>query len=78
MFPELGISFKTTNLIESVMARVEAKTGHVDRWRASDQKLRLCASTLLVVEKHRRVRGCEKLHLLQQALTTKIKTRAAA
>lgn len=23
VFPELGISFKTTNLIESVMARVE-------------------------------------------------------
>ncbi len=26
VFPELGVSFKTTNLIESVMTRLEAKT----------------------------------------------------
>ena len=75
VFPEVGTSFKTTNLIESVMARVEAKTGRVDRWRTSDQKLRWCASTLLLVEKQfRRVRGYEKLPLLQQALRTKIST----
>lgn len=74
VFPEMGTSFKTTNLIESVMARVEAKTGRVDRWRTSDQKLRWCASTLLLVEKQfRRVRGCDKLYLLQQALATNIK-----
>ena len=30
-FPELGLSFKTTNLLESVMARVEAKTSRVTR-----------------------------------------------
>jgi putative transposase len=78
VFPEMGTSFKTTNLIESAMARVEAKTGRVDRWRTSDQKLRWCASTLLLVEKQfRRVRGCEKLHLLQHALTTKINTETA-
>lgn len=44
VFPELGVSFKTTNLIEelteSVMARVEARTAKGDRWRTSDQKLR--------------------------------------
>lgn len=79
VFPEMGTSFKTTNLIESVMARVEAKTCRVDRWKTSDQKLRWCAATLQTVEKQfRRVRGCAKLHLLQQALTTKIKARAAA
>ncbi len=73
VFPEMGTSFKTTNLIESVMARVEAKTGRVDRWRNSDQKQRWCASTLLVVEKQfRRVRGFEKLHLLRHVLTTNI------
>lgn len=43
VFPEFGVSFKTTNLIESVMARVEARTAKVDRWRTSDQKLRWCA-----------------------------------
>jgi transposase-like protein len=76
VFRELGMSFKTTNLIESVMARVEAKTGRVDRWKTSDQKLRWCAAALLVTEKQfRRVRGCEKLPLLQQALTTQINAR---
>lgn len=73
VFPELGTSFKTTNLIESVMARVEAKTRRVDRWRNSDQKLRWCAATLLLIEKQfRRVKGCKHLPLLQRALTLKI------
>lgn len=70
---ELGTSFKTTNLIESVMARVEAKTRRVDRWRTSDQKLRWCAATLMQVEQQfRKVKGCKKLGLLQQALKRKL------
>jgi len=70
---ELGTSFKTTNLIESVMARVEAKTRRVDRWRTSDQKLRWCAAALLQIEKQfRKVKGCKKLGLLQQALKRKL------
>jgi len=56
VFPELGQSFKTTNMIESVMARVEDKTARVDRWRTSDQKHRWCAAALLAAEaKFRRV-----------------------
>ncbi|CAN5122256.1 hypothetical protein BH09GEM1_BH09GEM1_12830 [soil metagenome] len=39
VFVELGVSFRSTNLIESVMARLEAKTHRVTRWRTSDQKL---------------------------------------
>ncbi len=81
VFPELGISFKTTNLIESVMARVEDKTCRVDRWRTSDQKLRWCAAALLAVEKQfRRVKGCTHLPLLERALSEKItpSTTAAA
>jgi hypothetical protein len=39
VFTELGVSFRSTNLIESVMARLEPKTHHVTRWRTSDQKL---------------------------------------
>ncbi len=70
---ELGTSFKTTNLLESVMARVEAKTERVDRWRTSDQKLRWCAAALLAVEKQfRRVKGCAHLPLLERALSAKI------
>ena len=70
---ELGTSFKTTNLLESVMARVEAKTERVDRWRTSDQKLRWCAAALLAVEQQfRRVKGYTHLPLLERALATKI------
>lgn len=73
VFPELGVSFKTTNLIESVMARVEAKTDRVDRWRTSDQKLRWCAAALLAAEeKFRRVKGYTKLPRLEQALKRRI------
>ena len=73
VFAELGTSFKTTNLLESVMARIEAKTERVDRWRTSDQKLRWCAAALLAVEKQfRRVKGCAHLPLLERALLAKI------
>lgn len=81
VLPELGRSFRTTNLIESVMARVEAKTLRVDRWRTSDQKLRWCASALLAVEQQfRRVKGCTNLPLLERALQARItpSTNAAA
>ena len=78
VFVELGTSFKTTNLIESVMARVEAKTQRVGRWRTSDQKQRWCAATLLHIEKNfRRVKGGKHLALLQRALTDKLRVRLA-
>ena len=70
---ELGTSCKTTNLLESVMARVEAKTERVDRRRTSDPKRRWCAAALLTVERQcRRVKGGAHLPLLERALTTKI------
>jgi len=73
VFAAVGVSFKTTNLIESVMARVEATTHRVDRWRTSDQRLRWCAAALLKLEQQfRRVKGCEHLPLLQQALQGKL------
>jgi transposase-like protein len=69
VFPELGVSFKTTNLIESVMARLEAKTRRVTRWRTSDQRLRWCASALWAMERQfRRVKNHRHLPLLKQAL----------
>ncbi|MCC6317040.1 MAG: transposase [Gemmatimonadaceae bacterium] len=73
VFPELGVSFKTTNLLESVMAGVEARTAQVDRWRTSDQKLRWCAAALGVMEQQfRLVKGYMHLPLLQRALAAKI------
>jgi transposase-like protein len=73
VFPELGVSFKTTNLIESVMARLEAKTHRVTRWRTSDQKLRWCASALWAAEQQfRRVKGYRHLPLLEHALQNRL------
>jgi transposase-like protein len=73
VYPELGLSFKTTNLIETIMARVEATTLRVDRWRTSDQKLRWCAAALLAIEPRlRRIKNYQQLPLLEQALAGKI------
>ena len=73
VFPALGRRFKTTNLIETVMAQLERKTQKVDHWRTSDQKLRWCAAALLAVEQQfRRVKGYAQLPLLERALLTKI------
>ena len=66
---QLGVSFRTTNVIETVMARVEAATLRVAHWRTSDQKLRWCAASLLAAEPGlRRVKNYDKLPLLEQAL----------
>lgn len=79
VFPELGVSFKTTNLIESVMARLEARTHRVTCWRTSDQKLRWCASALLAMERQfRRVKAYRQLPLLRQALANRLQTTPAA
>jgi putative transposase len=81
IFPELGVSFRTTNLIESVMARLEEKTARVDRWRTSDQKRRWCGAALLAVEQQfRRVKGYQHLPLLVKVLRAKMSsvTEAAA
>lgn len=79
VFPELGVSFKTTNLIESVMARLEAKTRRVTRWRTSDQKLRWCASALWAMERQfRRVKNHRHLRLLKQALQPKLTSSTSA
>ena len=79
VFAKLGLSFKTTNLIESVMARVEAKVHRVTRWRTSDQKQRWCAATLLEIEKQfRKVKGHQHLGLLQAALRGTLSSSLAA
>ena len=74
---ELSLSFKTTNLIETIMARVDATTLRVDRWRTSDQKLRWCAAALLAVEPRLRlVKNYRQLPLLERALASKLPIRA--
>ena len=80
LFPELGVSFKTTNLIESVMARIEAKPQRIAHWRTRDQTLRWCASALWHIERQfRRVKGHRQLPLLMKALQRQFgNTNAAA
>jgi putative transposase len=69
VFARLGISFKTTNCIESVNARAEELCGKVDCWKNSNQKQRWLASALLDIEpKLRRVRGHTHLNLLREAI----------
>ncbi len=65
----LGQSFLTTNMLESVLAQVEQRTGKVDRWTSSDQKQRWLAAALLDIEPRlRRVRGYRALRQLRTAI----------
>jgi len=69
LFAELGVSFKTTNCIESLMALLSRYTDKVDRWRNSSQKHRWVSAALLEIEPAlRRVKGYKKLWKLREAL----------
>jgi transposase-like protein len=69
LFQEIGISFKTTNCIESLMALVGQKTDKVDYWKNSDQKQRWLAAALLDIEPRlRKVKGCRFLPQLRKLL----------
>ena len=46
LFGALGISLKTTNCLESLMAQLGAYTDKVDRWRISEQKQRWVGRSL--------------------------------
>jgi putative transposase len=71
LFQEVGISFKTTNCIESLMSLVGQKTDKVDYWKNSDQKHRWLAAALLDIEPRlRKVKGCRFLLQLRKALQT--------
>jgi len=62
-------TFSSTNLIESCFARTESWTGRVKRWRGAKMVLRWGAAALLFAEKgFRRVRGCDHMNQLIEAL----------
>ncbi len=76
VFALLGLSFKTTNCLESINALVEERCGKVDRWTNSKQRQRWLATALLDIEPRlRKVKGYRHLpklrEALQQALTLK-------
>jgi len=66
---ELGLSFSTTNVIESILGHVGRLTDHVDRYRNSDQKQRWVGTALTTIEPRlRRVRGKHHLRTLREAI----------
>ena len=72
--PALGLSFSTTNCLESVNALVEQRTGKIDHWTNSDQKQRWLAVALLEIEPRlRRVKGLQHLGALRRALQQHMK-----
>jgi len=74
LYPLIGISFKTTNCIESVNSLIEERCGKVDAWRNSNQKHRWLAAALLDIEPRlRKVKGYRHLPLLRKALQGEIK-----
>ncbi len=69
VFALLGLSFKTTNCLESINALVEERCGKVDRWTNSNQRQRWLATALLDIEPRlRKVKGYRHLPKLRQAL----------
>ena len=74
LFEELGKSFKTTNIIESIQARIGQHTDKVDYWRNSDQKHRWIAASLLDIEPRlNKVSGMRYLPLLRAAIKRELK-----
>jgi len=66
---QLGRSFATTNVLESINAQVERLLRRVTRWQGGDQKLRWVASALLDLEPRlRRVKGYRALPQLRAAI----------
>ncbi|PIQ87350.1 MAG: hypothetical protein COV74_01105 [Candidatus Omnitrophica bacterium CG11_big_fil_rev_8_21_14_0_20_45_26] len=69
LFEKLGRSFKTTNVIESIQARLGQYTDKVDYWRNSDQKQRWVAAALLDLElRLNKVNGMKYLPQLRQSI----------
>ena len=69
VFALLGLSFKTTNCLESINALVEERCAEVDRWTNSNQRQRWLATALLDIEPRlRRVKGYRHLPKLREAL----------
>ncbi len=78
LFEELGRSFKTTNVIESVQAGLGQRTDKVDHWKTSNQLHRWFASALLDIEPRlRKVCGYQHLPKLRQALRSRVRVKAA-
>lgn len=71
---ELGKSFCTTNIIESINSQLSKNLRNVKRWRDTDMQARWTAISLLDIEQNmNRVKNYEKLYLLKDALKSLLK-----
>jgi transposase-like protein len=74
VFPELGISLRTTNCLESINGLVEQRTGKIDYWKNSSQKQRWLAAALLDIEPRlRRIKRYRHLPALRRAMQAEMK-----
>ena len=76
VYPLIGISFKTTNCIESLNSLAKSFCRRMRRWSDSSQKQRWLAAALLDAEPGlRRVKGYSHLHQLEAAMAKSCKKR---
>ena len=74
VFALLGLSFKTTNCLESINALVEERCAKVDRWTNSNQRQRWLATALIEIEPRlRKVKGYQHLPRLREALKRELR-----
>jgi transposase-like protein len=77
VFPLLGRSLKTTNVLESVNAQAEQRCGRVDRWTNSNHKQRWLAAALFDIEPRlRRLLGYRHLPSLRTAIQNELGIRS--
>lgn len=73
LLEELGRSFTTTNMIESLNSQLAKHLRNVKNWVNSEMKSRWVATALLEIETRvRRVNNHNKLHLLKTALKVEL------
>jgi putative transposase len=74
LMPQLKLSFRTTNCIESLNSMVGQLTRNVKRWKNSNQRNRWLGTALLDIEPRlRRIKGFRFLPLLRLALQKDLK-----
>ena len=79
LYRELGRSFTTTNMIESILSQIGQKTDKVDYWKNSNQKQRWIATSLLYIEQRlNRVNGYRHLVQLRQAIQKEMSMKSEA
>ena len=74
LWPQLKLSFTTTNCIESLNSMVGQLTRNVKRWKNSNQRYRWLGTALLDIEPRlRRIKGFRSLPMLRFALQKELK-----